>query len=534
MSALYSLQDGEENRRRPTVLYWAGMGVVLLVAMWIHWAFEAAFPMSPDEGIHLMWIRLVEAGYVPYSQVYITYPPLYPLFLIWGWKLWPTLTGLRWLTFGYTFAGVVVTALIARRVAGDIASIAAAAFLSMAPEFVFQSRAILGELPSITWSVLAVWLAMVYRDGGRRLPLILSAISVACSLLTKVLSPFVVPLVLFIILTRHFEGRSWAELLKDWRALRRVILADVFWWGCALITPCILALVVFDVGALVQQVVGQRLSARAAYIQDSNYWASRLERLGLFASDNLWVIPLAVLGLVETLVHRMKERFTLLVWLALAVLMLLIHEPIRYKHFTILMPLMVIWTGVAVANLWEGVVHFRGVPTWTKAATALGLAFILAYLARLPVVIQGWQAGLEVAGPSADERIALDFIQKVTLHDDCLITDDMQLAYWSGRLVPPELAEVSNNRLMGGELTVDQLVDISSRYNCQVVAAVSNRIPKYLPDYMEWVKQNYLGRFHYGEDDLYVAKAHTQPDAVFPVRVEFKGPIRFLGYTLDF
>jgi hypothetical protein len=526
-------QSDDRVHRRSSVLFWLGVGIVLLIAVWVRSIFLEAFPLSPDEGIHLMWIRLIEAGYTPYSEVYITYPPLYPLFLTWSWKLWPTLTGLRWFTFGYTFLSVVIAALIARRTGGDVAGVATAALFSMAPEFVFQSRAVLGEIPSITWSLLAVWLAIIYRDTGRRLPLILSAISLACSLLTKVLSPFIAILVALIILSRFFKVRSLAELHHQWRAHRRRFLIDIFWWSCGLIVPLALMFVLFDWGPLLQQVVGQRLSARTAYIQDSSYWASRFERLGLFASDNLWAIPLAALGLFATFAWRMKERVTLLAWFALAVLMLLVHEPIRYKHFTILLPLLAIWAGVAVAQMWQSVAHFRGTPRWAKATTLLGLLLLTAYFLSLPGIVKGWQAGLEVADPPVDERVALDFIQKVTVPDDCMITDDMQLAYWSGRLVPPELAEVSSNRLKAGELTLDELIAISTRYDCQVVAAVSNRIPKYLPDYMDWVKQHYLGFFHYGEDDLYVAKGITTPDPAHPMQVEFEEPLRFLGYTLD-
>jgi hypothetical protein len=533
--------------RRSSILFWFGIVVVLLLAVWVRRVFLEAFPLSPDEGIHLMWVRLIEAGYVPYSEVYITYPPLYPLFLTWSWKLWPTLAGLRWLTFGYAFLSVIAAALIARRMTrrmadtilqparlwGDIAGIATAVIFTMAPEFVLHSRAILGEVLSVGWSVLAVWLAMVYRDSGRRLPLVLSAVSVAFSLLTKVLSPFIAPLVLFIVLARYVHGPSLEELRGEWGARRRMILTDLFLWTCGLLVPFILMFLLFDWGPLVQQVVGQRLSARTAYIQDTDYWASRLERLGLFASDNLWAIPLALLGLIETFAYRMKERVTLLAWFALAVLMLLVHEPIRYKHFTLLLPLLAIWSGVAIAQIWDGVVHFGKAPNWAKGATVLSLFFVVAYLLRLSAVVKDWQAGLEVAGTPADEQIALDFIEKVTAPNDCLITDDMQLVYWSGRLVPPELAEVSSNRLKAGELTLDELVAISTGYDCQVVAAVSNRIPKYLPDYMEWVKGNYLGRFHYGEDDLYVAKVLTTPDPERPMQVEFARPVRFLGYTFD-
>ncbi len=514
------------------LFFWLGVGVAFLLAVWIHLLFSDAFPLSPDEGIHLMWIRLVEAGYAPYSQVYITYPPLYPLFLTWSWKLWPTLAGLRWLTLGYTFLSVVVAALIARRVAGDVAGVATAVLFTIAPQFVHDSRAILGEMPSITWSLLAIWLAVVYRDTGRRVPLVLSAVALASSLLTKALSPFITILICFIILARFFDLRSLAELRSQWRIHRRALLVDAFWWGCALATPFILTLIFFDWRSLAEQVVGQRISARAVYVQESNYWASRVERLSLFIGDNLWAIPLAALGLAYTYARRMRDRVTLVFWFALAILMLLIHEPVRYKHFTTLLPLLAIWAGVAIGQVWQGVLHFRAIPKWGRGTTVLGLLLLTAYCVRLPAIVKDWQAGLETAGPPPDERIALDFIERVTTPDDCLITDDMQIAYWSGRLVPPELAEVSTNRLKAGELTLDELIAISTQYDCQVVAAVSNRITKYLPDYMEWVKQHYLGRFHYGEDDLYVAKANTVPDPEHPMQVEFEGAVLFLGYSL--
>jgi hypothetical protein len=307
----------------------------------------------------------------------------------------------------------------------------------------------------------------------------------------------------------------------------------VLWWVIALALPFILMFLVFEPEALWQQVVEFRLSSRAAFAQDNSHWAEILERLKLFIQTNPILLLLAGLGLVETLIGRMRDGWLLLVWLALAGLMLLVHEPLRYKHFSILLPLLGIWAGVALAQTWAGGVRFRQAPAWIKGKTAIGLLLAAAYMLRMPATLETWRTAVEADGPPADEIVALDFIQQVTTPADCLITDDMPLAYWSGRMVPPELAEVSTNRLQAGELTLDELVAISTHYDCQVVAAVSNRIPKYLPEYTDWVKQNYWGRFHYGEDHLYVAKANTVPDPVHPMQIDFEAPLRFLGYTLD-
>ncbi|HXV98277.1 MAG TPA: hypothetical protein VEC93_07630, partial [Anaerolineae bacterium] len=96
-----------------------------------------------------------------------------------------------------------------------------------------------------------------------------------------------------------------------------------------------------------------------------------------------------------------------------------------------------------------------------------------------------------------------------------------------------ELAEVSTNRLESGALTTPELIALSDQYDCQLVAAITNRITQYLPDYMAWVKRTYLGRFHYGEDDLYFAKANTDPRPAIPLRANFNGQIIFHGYTLS-
>ena len=143
-----------------------------------------------------------------------------------------------------------------------------------------------------------------------------------------------------------------------------------------------------------------------------------------------------------------------------------------------------------------------------------------------------WQRKAAVPQPPADEVEALAFIEQITAPGDCLITDDMPLVYWSGRMVPPELAEVSTNRLVSGALTLEELVAVTDQYDCQLVAAVSNRIPQYLPDYMEWVKQKYLGWFRYGEDDLYFAKADTEPNPETPLWANFADAFTFHGYTL--
>jgi hypothetical protein len=504
--------------------FW-GLTAAILCSIYLHWQFQNAFPLSPDEAIHLVWIRLISAGYAPYSQVYISYPPLYPLFLMASWAIAPSLEGLRWLSYLYALISVLAAAVLARRMDGPVAGIAAAFFYALAPQFVLDSSAVMGETPSIAWSLLAVWLALRYRDRSQKLPLILSGLCMSFSLMTKVLSPFMAVLCALIIASAHI--RNDQPRIIGWRSILRESLI----WGAALLVPFLIAFLIVDRQAFINQVIGQRLSARAVYVQDTNYWGSRLERLGQFALDNIWSIPLALLGLWLSFRNKLNERKTYLLWLALAVMMLLIHEPIRTKHYAILLPLLAIWAGVSVSQAVKGWSRFNAAP-WKQKLPAMVIPLLLAgYLCRLPLILQAWESGRAEARPTAEEAAALDFLRKTAAPDDCLITDDMQVAYWSGLLVPPELAEVSTNRLKAGELTTGQMVEITERYQCHVAAALSNRFHKYLPDYMDWLRQNYLGRVQNEEDEFFTAKKHASYTPPQPLPRTFADAVDFLGYS---
>lgn len=495
-----------------------------------------------------MWLRTLAQGYLPYRQVYITYPPLYPLAIEAVWRMWPTEDVQRWFSVVYAIFGVLGVVLIARKFAGPVAGLGAAALLLFSPVLMTPSVSILGEFPSVAWSVWAVWLAWLYRDAHRRRTLlaVLSGLCLSASLLTKLLSPFLVALIPLMLLTSRPPdwpadqpyrpaGRWWVE----WSALKPRLI-DLIWWGLALLLPALALLAVYDVGALVQQVVGQRLEARTVYLADQTFWAPRLERATQFVQEDALLVLLALTGLGVAWWRRLKDFWIILAWLGLALIMLAIHDPIRYKHFLILMPPFAILGGVALSGLVRFVCSTFSVPAAgqkpppaAKVAAGALLALLLALLIWQAQSARAlWQANAAVPQPPTDEVEALAFIDSVTAPDDCLITDDMPLVYWSGRPVPPELAEVSTNRLKSGALTLAELVNITDKYDCQLVAAVSNRIPQYLPNYMEWVKLKYLGRFHYGEDDLYFAKVDTDPNPAMPLWADFSGQFIFHGYGL--
>jgi 4-amino-4-deoxy-L-arabinose transferase-like glycosyltransferase len=541
-------QSIQPRELKKETAFWLSLVLFMVAAIALRARLLNSFPLSPDEGIHLMWLRLLSAGYQPYREVYITYPPLYPLAIEAVWKVWPTEAVQRWFSVAYTLFGALGITLLARKFSGMVAGLAAAALTLFSPPLVETSRAVLGEFPSVAWSVWAVWLAWLSRDAkpGRAILLILSGLCLAASLLTKLLSPFVAILILLIIANQRVRK----DHIKS-------LLTDLLLWGLALLLPIVILISIYDISPLVSQVIEQRLAARAAYTEDDAFWLPRYERGMMFVREDTALVVLALVGMGIAWLRRQKDLWMMLTWLGLALLMLAVHNPIRYKHFLILIPPLAIFGGAAVTywiselGLWlselkkpkpkrpEGWANQQFVQKPFGSASRKivmigGLILLIGfYLWQIPAALTLWRARAGVPQPPTDEVEALAFIDEITAPNDCLITDDTQLVYWSGRMVPPELAEVSANRLKSGALTLEELIEISDRYDCQLVAAVSNRLPKYLPDYMAWVKQKYLGRFHYGEDDLFFAKIDTDPNPATQLWADFSGQIIFHGYTLS-
>jgi hypothetical protein len=398
---------------------------------------------------------------------------------------------------------------------------------------------------------------MLYRDTGRRWLLPLSAAGLAISLLTKIQSPFIAPVIGFIILSANMPSAETdqshaaatgkkkrgdtppaprpAALFSKERAVNwRRFWADALLWGGTLAIVIALFYVMFDTQALLEQTVGQHISAREALLDEADYWTSTLNRITEFGGDFFWLLPLALLGFIQSFSRKTDYRFTLLLWLLLAVATVLANRPLRHKHLFVLLPLFAVWAGLAASFAWQGLRHFRQSSRPAQLVTVAGLGLLAAWLGPvLFTVWQGWQTGpgVTAAIPPANKQPELEFIGKVTAPADCLLTDDIKLAYWSGRLVPPHLAEISSNRFRSGHLTLEELIAAGQEYDCQIVS-LSSRVARFTPEFKDWVEQNYLGKFYYGENEfLYVGKGRTTPNPDAPAAVDFGGAIRFLGHS---
>src|SRR5438270_11277397 len=172
--------------------WWWGSLIVLLAAALIRLAFLTQKPLHHDEGVNGMFlVNLFRTGYYHYDPSNYHGPSLYYLAVIptainnlfhWGHGL--STFAIRFVTacFG---VGVVWLMLCLRRYLGPAASMAAAAFATVSPGFVFFARYFIHEILFVFFSlgVIVAWLW--YRDTGKPRYLMLASASAAMLFATK-------------------------------------------------------------------------------------------------------------------------------------------------------------------------------------------------------------------------------------------------------------------------------------------------------------------------------------------------------------
>ena len=149
-------------------------------------------PLHHDEGVNgLFLVNLFRTGYYHYDPSNYHGPSLYYLAVIptainnvfhWGHGL--STFAIRFVTAAFG-VGVVWLMLCLRRYLGSTAALAAAAFATVSPGFVFFSRYFIHEILFVFFSlgVIVAWLW--YRDTGKPQYLMLASASAAMLFATK-------------------------------------------------------------------------------------------------------------------------------------------------------------------------------------------------------------------------------------------------------------------------------------------------------------------------------------------------------------
>jgi len=485
------------------------------------------FRWDPDEGIYLMWARLMYAGHPLYTQVWSDQTPGLPTLLTGLFHLLgPSVDAGRALIVVIVGIGLFSTGLIAYALGGRWAILAGPVVLLIAPNLFRLSRAIMGTLPAMCLATLALAMGLLYLQAGRRRWLVLAGLSLAASILIKPITAYAIaPLGLAVV---------WRERPGGWQSGWREIGLEAALLLVATALPLAGVMMAFDANAFWQQVLGTYFGSRSAFAYDPVANGRAIWRY--LGENNLGLVALAGVGTLWWVTRHGRQGVWLLAWLVITLVVMITQAPLfPWQHLVPLLFPLAVGAGLMLDALWTNSASrhpaLRSKPRLQRLAwiTSGSLALLL-YLTGLPATLRADAALLQVRG-DVQQAEAVQFIRAITRPEEIIISDDQMIAFRANRLVPPALGDTSGKRLEAGNLPAAAMIRLTEQYRPAAILIWDVRLIG-LPEYVRWVEEHYQLALAFSDQ----RRIYVRPDGpatLTPVKANADNQLNLVGYTLD-
>lgn len=441
----------------------------------------ATFERDYDEGVYLAEAHLVYTGHELYSEVKSASPPLF----IWGLAGTfaladgPSVHAARLMILLLSAVGLAATAFCARLLApagwGDWAGLAASLLLLLFPRWFLYGQMAMADIPSLSFSLVAVALALQGWRGGRRY-FFLSGIAAGIAVGIKFLAAYTAPLLALIVLLGHGAARP----------LRlSAFTLDGFATLAGFLLPFLMTLPFLDLAATYEVIFRFPWEAGREFIDRTN----ALRLMAIFHWEHAGWLLLALVGLVA-LARQGHWRIVVLLlgWESLVVIMLVQHAPL-WGH--LLLPL-------APPVILAGALALGSISASAKESRPLILLPTAAFLLLLLLLPRAWQADQGTIVAPTEQILLRDtivpWLQATVPPNEPIMSDDPMLAVRAERLLPPDMTDTSFTKLQSGFLSSDDLIDAAQRTRPAAIIFWSDRF-RSKPSWREWVEANYtVGR----------------------------------------
>lgn len=446
--------------------------------------FRTYFELDPDEGNNVIKSLLLDRGYHLYSQIWSDQAPLFSYALQWWFDLfgWTTNAARVFMIVcsAVTLWGVYQTA---RLLAGHVAGIAAVLLLLLTPYYIALSVSIMLGLPALMWAVVSLWALTAWMQRGGRTWLVLSAVALSLSVMTKLFTGFLVPIFGAAVLVK-----AWWDGRPSVRPARRLIAPAVWAVAWLVLTGLMLLVIVRPSG--ITQLIRPHVKAQDVYAKASETaniaWRLTGEGKPGGAED---IIVLGAIGLGLELLRRRRAALIPAAWAAAAYVSLAWHAPIWYHHVPLVMIPVALLAGVAIGSI---------VPTtrrgWSLPRTAGAVGTVVLRLAAVACAISvivgipgeyGKYASSRQLGGMVEyaprDRYLTAVMKQYAQHSKWVFSDRQIYAFAAGLPVPPELSVTSRKRLLTTKMSNEDIVDILRKYSPDQVVMGGWRMPMTRP-----------------------------------------------------
>jgi 4-amino-4-deoxy-L-arabinose transferase-like glycosyltransferase len=447
-----------------------------------------------DGGVYLESARMAAAGYAPYREIFVSQPPV-----------WLELIRCSFTVFGQnvraaqllTVTALVITTVAVGTVVLDggvwLGAVFACMTLLLSPLAFYWAREITGELPAAAFAAVALVLATQYRSSGKRLWLGAAALALALGLQVKLFELYAIAPTLVIAAERWRSAGQLRQRLWYIAADTLLVLGIIFGVVAALALT-------YGPHEVWTQVVAFHLTSQASSSPARN-WDLIVATLGRDP------IMFSALVLAACAVLEPWSGWAALSWLALTLVALILQQPLFTHHVVSLIPPIALSAGIAISALWK-LGRRRQVTAATAGAGIYGqvvtLAPMVAALILFTMACRGGLAGrageqwlLAFHHPPVADLMAAADLARLTGKADFVVTDAQGIAFWSGRKVPPWLADTSLKRIDNHYLSTAEVKNQIERYRVKAVLLWSGRLER-LPGFVAWLEQTFPIHYSYG------------------------------------
>lgn len=477
-------------RRLGSALPYALMaGFVLAMLLWF--PFRYRFEFDTDEGFQLMKAFLYSRGH-PLGEIFSDHPPLFTVVLAGAFGLFePSVMVGRLFVLGLACLLLISSAVFMHMHFGAPTAVLAVILLATLPYFAQLSVSVMIGLPAIGLAASSLLAMGIWRRSDRMMWLVVSAIALALSTLTKVFTLVLVPVLIGGLL---YPGTAPGE---PTRAPARRWLAAVLWGGVLIgIEACGLALV--GPGNLSRLVETHSAAQRMVFEGGES---------ALHFGTHWPVLALAFVGGALILVRRSWPGSCILGWFVIGLVSLMLSRPAWYHQqllasvpAAMLASVAIVDTLLFIRDPWRR----RSAALWSKvgAISVLVLTGLLSIgiVDRLQEFDLGWPNLRSDGQLESREYVVLATMTKSDQEQGIMVTDSPMYAFRSLREIPPELAVFSAKRLATGWLTEAEVIEAIKEKRPKLVLLA--RFP--LPKVEEYLKVGYSRGYTHKMIRLYV------------------------------
>lgn len=458
------------------------LGYLLLMLRYFpHWDMVWIYS---DEGYNVMKALLLDRGYTLYSQIWSDQPPLFTYLLAFLYRVnGPTVFASRVLVLLFSCLLIWAAVQYLRLAWGNAAALVGALMIVLLPFFPSLSASALVGQPSLALAMVSLLALGAWHRWRAGFTLILSAIALGASLLTKLYTAFLIPV--------FFTGLILAELYvpskeRDWANILRLALS---WLLTLVIFTGIAGLILIGPNNVLQLIQPHMAAAQADFSAGTQNYP-----ITFYLRDGWAILLLAGIGAAYTLIQRRWLMFYPLAWMAAALLILLFLRPVWFHHqMLVTIPAALLAAGALVETL-KMIPRAIRSPASMRSSwiwLASGLVAITLVLATRPVqAFDQFRAAKtapgEVRAPFEDR--VMRKINQYADRTNWMVTDLPMFPFRAGIPVPPNLAVISGKRFAAGELSERDIIESVDEFKPEQVLIGRFDLPL-LESYLE---ENYL------------------------------------------